>query len=308
MEGRQSIQGDDGLSKGSTGRKKSGSVLARQKPKKARKKARSSYFKRPFWALCILCVPLLAWGGFWSVNQASSWFSAWLNKPVGWQLTLNIAGEKPLPQEQAREILEIANRELQAGTRGDMLRAAREIQQFSSFANVHFVKLSSHEMVLHVSRREPLLCVEADRLRFLTRAGRIYGVAKRYNAGQTDCPGPLLTGIFPPKTTFRKRQDQTLAVGHSEQVAVEEAIELFLMLGPMDVPVSQIRFERVRGFFVHATFAEDVQTVVALGRAPFTSKLAKLRDIRANLQKNGDVAERIELDYQGKAFIKLRKM
>lgn len=296
------------MSNGSTGRKKSGSVLARQKPKKARKKARSTYFKRPFWLLCILCIPLLALGGFWTANLASSWFSAWMNKPVGWQITLNIAGEKPLPQEQAVEILNIAKRELQAGTRRDMLRAAREIQQYSSFANVHFMKLSSREMVLHISRREPLLCVEADRLRFLTRAGRIYGVAKRYNEGQTDCPGPLLTGIFPPKTTFRKRQDQTLAVSHSEQVAVEEAIELFLMLRPMDIPVSQIRFERVRGFFIHATLAEETQTVVALGRAPFTTKLTKLRDIRASLLEKGDVAERIELDYQGKAFIKLRKM
>jgi len=45
-----------------------------------------------------------------------------------------------------------------------------------------------------------------------------------------------------------------------------------------------------------------------LGQSPFGPHLDRLDKIMAKLKSKNQIAERIELDYQGKAFIKLKKM
>ena len=62
------------------------------------------------------------------------------------------------------------------------------------------------------------------------------------------------------------------------------------------------------GGFVFFVVMKDNEAEVALGRPPFAEKLVKLGELINKLSKKGDVASRIELDYQGKAFIKLKKM
>ena len=65
-------------------------------------------------------------------------------------------------------------------------------------------------------------------------------------------------------------------------------------------------YRRFRGFFVILE-AQETRFQVP-GRAPFAGKLDKLQGILSKLDAKGEVAQRVELDYQGKAFIKLKKM
>src|SRR5690606_13520530 len=108
------------------------------------------------------------------------------------------------------------------------------------------------------------------------------GAATAKSDGSFDCPGPIITGIFPKETIFRKRHDQTLSVRYEEQVAIDEAIELFLLLKPLGIEPSEIRYDSVRGFSSVAVLSGEAgeHTVIALGRAPFSAKLSKLRNIR----------------------------
>jgi hypothetical protein len=51
----------------------------------------------------------------------------------------------------------------------------------------------------------------------------------------------------------------------------------------------------------------DDDTEIVIGLQPFAYKLKKLQNILDGLRRDGIVASRIELDYEGKAFIKERK-
>ena len=69
--------------------------------------------------------------------------------------------------------------------------------------------------------------------------------------------------------------------------------------------IKSIEFKRFRGFFV---VLQTSETEVALGRSPFSGKLVRLHEILKRLEKTSSTAARIELDYQGKAFIKEKKL
>lgn len=283
-------------------KKAKSSVLRRQMPKRAKKQPLGKRLK--FYggvALIAAGVGAFTYGAY--RFKTLGVFVADRPDRIDWQVSLKAADEQPLPTERMEDITATVRKLAGDGSRKSLARAAEAVQKLDSYAQVNVIKLSPTALAVQVKRRNPAFCVDADRLRFVAADGTVYGTPDP--AKPESCQGPTLTGVFDERRRFAMKSDLTLAIDADDRQVLREAAELLRVSREKKLPFAQMSFRKFRGFFVTlpGTGAE-----VALGRSPFPGKLDKLSGILSKLEAKGQVAERIELDYQGKAFIKSKKM
>lgn len=283
-----------------------GSVLSRQKPKRGHKRPAGGRLRQAAFVVAIIAPLVLAvyvgislsHSGFFSANKSA-------NRRIDWKVSLKVDKDaQPLNDQAADEVLAIAKKNLGKGERLDLQKTAALIQRLDAYSNVSIVRLGSDRVAVQVRLRVPMLCIEADRTRLVSAEGEVYGTADKDTPGA--CPGPLLTGVFDDdRSKLTLRSDFTLSLSDDEKTAVKEALELLREGKERGFAFEGITLKKYRGYFVSLNGRE---LEIAVGRAPFDRKLDKLKSILADLAGKGDRAARIELDYQGKAFIKLKKL
>lgn len=280
-------------------KKTKSSVLKRQKPKRGRKKPLRERLK--FYALIgatVVGIATISYGVY--QFKARGVFVADRPDKIDWQVSIKTSDTTALPEKAMEDITATVKKLAGDGSKQSLARAAEAVQKLDAFAQVSLLKLSPSALAVQVKRRTPAFCVAADRLRFVAADGVVYGMP-----GAGDCPGPTLTGVFDDHHKFQLKSDFTLALEGDEHAVLKEAAELLHLSQEKRQTYVQMSYRRFRGFFV--TLAGS-GAEIALGRAPFAGKLDKLATILSKLEAKGQVAERIELDYQGKAFIKSKKM
>lgn len=285
----------------STRKKATKSVLVSQKP---RRKSRTKISFRTIFILLVVA------GGFWGVTElkalikseaANAAQTASASKPINWKIGIVLEGKNSLPNPMAENILKLASSALGQGSPEEMRQTAELVQQEVSFEQVSIIKTGLNTATLYLNRRKPVMCIEADRLRLVTSTGDIYG-----EPSLIDCPGPILSGVFvDKKSRFITLKDMTVGISQSEREIIRESSELLNELTKHKYQVSSMEFHKFRGFGITI---KDLGTTVTLGQSPFGPHLDRLDKIMAKLKSKNQIAERIELDYQGKAFIKLKKM
>jgi hypothetical protein len=271
-------------------------VLFGQKPQKSRRKAhRSRQFIK--WGLITSCF-LATLSFVWMMAQRPL-----IQKVVAkihWQIDVRSTSGDAVSEEQARRIVKIAGLALRTGEENELRAIARQVQQNGQFAKVHVLRTAQSSVAVSVSERKPVMAIEADKLRQLTAEGVVYGE-------QGDSPAlPIIRGVFDNRAEeFALAEDQSLRLTDDERQVIRESIELWGDANRAGFSVKSLEYRRFRGFFVTLTNS-DIE--VALGRTPFVEKFGRLQEILKRLEKSGGHAARIELDYQGKAFIKEKKM
>jgi len=205
-----------------------------------------------------------------------------------------------------KEIRELAALNLKSGSSSDLKRTASQIIKLGAFAQVNAVRTSQSAVMISLRLREPFLVVDTgDKRRFLTVDGDVYEDQKK-SADNWKPERPVIHGIFSHNGAPLVWNEQNLLVINQEQKrATKEAVALYQALVDQKVDVVGIQHLRFRGFVITL---RDANTEVTVGYGPFKEKLVKLKEIIAHLQKTGSKAARIELDFQGKAFIKERKI
>lgn len=280
-------------------RRKSGSVLSRQKPRRSGKRGLPNWVK-PLFVACAALALVLTGRYLWK-RHVPRLFPA--GELVDWKVQLKVGGETALDERLADKVLEVARDNLGKQQTPKLDRAADAVLKLDLFSRVHVLQRSKDEVVVNVRLRHPLLCIEADKRRLVSEDGDVYG-----SADDQPCPGPIVTGILDaPGLRYATRGDHALALTKEDQSLVREAVDLWKGAREKGYAVSVVDFKRHRGFAVTMPAASE-GFEVALGRAPFDTKLSKLRDILDKLAAKGEQAVRIELDYHGKAFIKSKKM
>lgn len=282
------------------------SVLSRQKPRRsgrAKLPRMGAAWRLLRWLLALLAVALLAWWGLRAGRREWRELMASRSGRINWKVDLRLDAEHPLSDRKAEEIVRLAKDVLETGRQDELKELAAAVQHLDAFGQTHVLRVARDRIVVSVRPRVPVMCAEVDRLRLVSEAGEIYGVAGV--DGAPTCPGPRLVGVVPSSEKIRITPTQTLHLEPDGQTAVKEAIALVQEGTTRGFTFSLIEFRRYRGFFAHVS---GLETEVALGRAPFVEKLDKLRALLDKLAARGEVAARIELDYQGKAFVKLKKL
>ncbi len=220
-----------------------------------------------------------------------------------WQFSLKLRDDLPLSESAQTQIIATARSLIGGASLAELTKAGLAIQKLDAYADVRLVKVSGRMIAISVTPRHAALCIEADLWRYISTTGEVYG---QVPDGQSNtCPGPILTGVFEHGRRFSTAGDLTMILNSEERALTKEAVELLAEGHAKGFSFAKLEVRRYRGFFAQLP---PQGTEVALGRAPFAPKLDKLQGILDKLAKRKEQALRIELDYQGKAFIKLKKM
>lgn len=183
----------------------------------------------------------------------------------------------------------------------DLAQLSESIQHLGLFSTVTSFRQTNDSVVIRLARRTPFVLINTDVLRLLTEDGIVYGVASQEQIASL----PKVYGLFAERKQFIFASDHSLPLGESETEKIKEAILLYQTTKDQGIPLSTLEFQKFRGFF--AVLAEG-GTTVTFGRAPFEAKIQRLKTILTQLKAKSILSERIELDYEGKAFVKEKKM
>ncbi|MBF0440461.1 MAG: hypothetical protein HQK54_01015 [Oligoflexales bacterium] len=180
--------------------------------------------------------------------------------------------------------------------------AARELQKKFLAERASIFILDKNKIVVTISLRTPIMLVETDKIRYLTKSGAIYGEAEKPETENL----PVLSGIFSQRETpFQFLPDNSLELREDEKTLVSEAIQLLNISRNKGFDLIKIGYIIYRGF---SMILEENQTEIIIGRSPFSTSIDRLGHILIKLKEKGSIAARIELDYNGKAFIKEKNL
>ena len=144
----------------------------------------------------------------------------------------------------------------------------------------------------------PRLRVQVDRIRLISDLGAIYGQPQ----SDLEHSLPFVSGVFERKDSdYRFTEDGVLIAKPDEALLVREAIDLEDATRNRNQTPISIAFNSFRGFTV---VLSNTGIEVLFGRFPFGERPTRLVSILDKLKAKGMSASRIELDFDGKAFVK----
>ena len=172
-----------------------GSVLKKQKPK-AQKSRRKPNRIPLIWPV-LLGLALLGFG-FWGVTQLmpnlGRYLPKWESGHELWDIAIRSSDQSEILDQSRSIVLNSAKRFLGRGTHEDLSATAKAIQKIGNFSDIRITKVAPRRVIISLIQRQPVFCVEADKIRLVSSLGDIYGIVQGSPA--ENCPGPLLTGLF----------------------------------------------------------------------------------------------------------------
>lgn len=173
---------------------------------------------------------------------------------------------------------------------------ASKIQKKLSAKRVTLVSLGNNTVSIDLEMHKAIAAIEFGKKRLLSDEGKVFG-----NYIETrDHSLPLIKGIG-MKDKVSLADDQSLVLDEESVQRISEARLLINEGLRYNIHYRAIHLDPYRGFQV---LLKDKRIRVEMGRTPFKKRYIKLVKILSNLSRKKVNQARIELDYQGKAFIK----
>jgi hypothetical protein len=280
--------------------------LRNQKPKK-KNPSKHPVLKKILWLAPILVISAAC--SFFIFKHAANLLNAWQTsasiasdqKP--WLITFNFENSSSSPQ-LVKEASQIIHRNIKTGNYENLLEISKLIQKKLQAEQVSIVHTRDHQLTLSLEERKPLLRISADQHRLVSSSEQVYGVIN----GKTESfeTLPLLKGVFESRARdFAMKEDQTLDLEETEQGIIHDALTLNKEAEASGFKIEEIEYVKYRGFLLR-TKGDNIE--ITIGMPPFKQRLKQLSEILNNLKKSGTQVVRIELDYNGKAFIKQKEL
>lgn len=280
---------------------RSKSILRQQKPRKRR----SSRRRRAIFTLGFLLLLGVSTAVTYSLYEQTSKFVSKqiaaqnTNDHQPWSIELASDTDKPLPDKYHQQILKIASKHLKTGDKDELLSIAGAVRNSGLFGHVGVKNYARGKIAISYKRRQPVAKVETGYL--LSSSGQIYSSRTEHFGADEHI---VLSGIWEPESRPKSRRDRSLVLSSKQMNTVTEMEELIELMSKVDLSVRGIHFVAFRGFELTMNHQE---IKVAIGMSPFATKLDRLKRILEAKPGESSTISRIELDYQGKAFIKRRK-
>ncbi len=226
--------------------------------------------------------------------------------PVEWNIEVIGADGSALPDDIRHEIYRIAQKLVKTGSPEELHALARQTESLGMLDSVKVIRPVTNTIILSSNLRRPSLLVEVgSQTRYLTADGTVFGDASEPSSfGGSSMPSVTVSGIFDQRTTMNVDPSMRLLVLPEERLHLADAIDIWQKAAESGIEARAIKYQRFRGFSV----VMPDESEIVLGLSPFDFKLKKLRSILDGLKRDGIVASRIELDYEGKAFIKEKRL
>ena len=292
------------------------SILAKQKVRPSQKAGENSTKagrSRSFAAKAslILLLFILAWGIGIRIYDKMTELASYLHSivvlpPREWRIEVVSGGGAPLPEDIRREVYKVASRFLKQGSPGELAILSRQVESLGMLESVKVIRPLSDAVILSAELRRPALLIEVgSKTRFLTMDGAVFGDAAD-NSGNPSATRPtvLVSGIFDQRPNPNLDTSLRIITTAEERRHLSNALDIWQRAADVGIEIKMISFQKFRGF----ALTLPNETEIVIGISPFDYKLKKLRGILDGLAREGIVASRIELDYEGKAFIKERKL
>lgn len=283
-------------------RKRIEGILSNQKPMKP-PRYRRAWFKTQFKRMAILSVLVASGALIFTVYQYRSAIDAFFfpNQKKDWVVHLQkIDGNPKISEDLLLRMPEtIKNMITETGS---LSAASAKLQKDFEVKLVRFVQTDNHTVYVSLFFREPRFRVSADQIRLLSTEGDVYGQPTTPQERSL----PLISGIFMDNDIpIRLHEDGSVALSNQQKIAIQDVLHLAKLAEENKVIYTEMNYVPFRGVTLldHQTGVE-----ISLGKPPFEKKISRLEKILLKLKQKGTVAERIELDYDGKAFIKEKSL
>ena len=288
-------------------------MLAKQRVKSGGKSGDAAGHAWSFAAKCLLGVLIIA--TIWGVGQrlvskltdVSSYLTSTLILPAKeWRVEIVNSDGEQLPDDVKREVYRVALKNLKTGSPTELRLIAKQVESVGSLESVRVVRPVLDTVILSAELRKPTLLIDVgSRVRFLTSEGTVFGDANDNHSNATFArPSVRVTGVFDQRPNPSMDSSNRIITNSDERRHLREILEIWRLVNESNIPITTINFQQFRGY---ALTLQD-ETEIIIGLKPFAYKLKKLSDILAGLARDGIIASRIELDYEGKAFIKERAL
>ncbi|MCX6117919.1 MAG: hypothetical protein NT027_10280 [Proteobacteria bacterium] len=298
-------------------KKKSKSILSGQRPSKRRSKSRHQSILDRFGLIpiaVIVCICFIIVLGLWSIaGKISSSTQNYFHNlqvylqlpPPEWNIQIVDPNGVPLSDDIRREIFKQAQKVTRNRHNIDQSQLIQTIGSLGMFEKISIVRPQFQTVVIGATVRVPIMTTMINgQLRLVTEEGHIYGSSSQL-AEKADSQSLVeVSGIIEKQNAdpdFDVTQKMRLSPDESSRLG--SAITLRSQALKMGLVFNKIEYQGYRGFSLNMTDSSEI----VLGVGPFEYKLEKLAGILTKLKAQGITAARIELDYDGKAFIKERK-
>jgi len=255
---------------------------------------------------CLFLLLLLPTGG--AMSYYFQWpfaisFEQIAAKKNPWQIDVVFAGDPAKFIGDSHTVGRFLQKELNKEQPAALETLAAKLQVEHLAERVSLVKTGAHRMAVMLYPREPILRIEADKMRLLTKTGLVYGEPSDEPSGENLV---VLTKFFDSqKARFDFAKDATLVLNKDEAKRIKDAIDLHEQAVASQLSLQSITYISHRGFELQL---QEPPVVVMVGEPPYAEKLQQLRRLLDKTLENGRQVVRIELDYNGKAFIKEHKI
>ena len=171
-----------------------------------------------------------------------------------------------------------------------------QIQILTSARSVHMIALDQKTAFLSLVQHKPEAAIQYGKLRLISKEGKVFGEYKDTEHLQL----PIIKGL-PFDKSISLDKEQAIELSPENRELINEGLLLIRSGLSYNINYKTILYNPDRGFQV---WLKDSRIRVEMGRRPFNKKNIKLVKILSNLDKKRITKARIELDYQGKAFVK----
>lgn len=223
------------------------------------------------------------------------------NKTINWKITT----ESSPASHSKVNIKDLKKELLRKGSNTSssyLYQKAQRLQKKYQAKQVSIVQTSENHVHVHLYFYQPKMVVKADRLRLLASDGTVFGVASKDDQKNL----PLLDGVFFERTKsvpFRLEAGSLITV-QSEDVLLRKSLDI-LAIASKSLSFKEISYNNIDGFLLkNGNFFNEVY----IGNDNFNEKIENLTVILNKIKKKNSYAEKIELDYSGKAFVKEKSL
>jgi hypothetical protein len=262
-------------------------------------------------SLIMVAIGCVIWGLGIRMFDATHRLVSYVNSvivltPREWTIEVTDLNGQKLSDDLRQQIYRTAQKTLKSGSPQDLHALARAIESLGMLDAVRVIRPVSDTILVQSNLRKPALLVETgSKIRFLTTDGTVFADASdpALTAGSF-VPTVLVSGVFASRTSLALDASMRLPLLDDERRHLLDAIEVWQKTVELGIELQIINYQRFRGFSISLTDGSEI----ILGLHPFDYKLKKLRSILDGLKRDGIAAARIELDYEGKAFIKEKRL